>query len=102
MNTFVTNVRGPEETVEIAGHRVLAVIPVALVTGNVGVAFDVLSYADRLVVTVVADPGLVPDQDELTRGLATELRLLAALRTAAAGPDMTQPEEDSDDHQLRQ
>jgi diacylglycerol O-acyltransferase / wax synthase len=94
VNTFVTNVKGPEEMVRIAGHRVLAVIPVALVPGNVGVAFDVLSYADTLVVTVVADPGLVPDLDVLTRVLATELRL------SVAGSEVAKPGEGSHDHQL--
>jgi hypothetical protein len=73
VNTFVTNVRGPEEMASFAGTRVLAVIPIAVVPGNVGVAFDVLSYAQHLVVTVVADPELVPDQAFLTEALAGEL-----------------------------
>lgn len=76
VNTFVSNLRGPQEMIEVFGHLVLSIIPVAVVPGNVGVAFEVLSYADQLVVTVVADPDLVPDQDLLTDFLRTELRLL--------------------------
>jgi hypothetical protein len=76
VNTFVTNVRGPEEMVSFAEHPVLEVIPVAVVPGNVGVAFDVLSYADQLVITVVADPDLVPDQAFLTEVLSAELSTL--------------------------
>jgi hypothetical protein len=75
VNTFVTNVRGPEEMVGFAGRRVLSVTPVAVVPGNVGVAFDVLSYADQLIVTIVADPDLVPDQRFLTEALTAELAL---------------------------
>ncbi|HEY5249058.1 MAG TPA: wax ester/triacylglycerol synthase domain-containing protein [Dermatophilaceae bacterium] len=76
VNTFVSNIRGPRELIEVFGHRVLSIIPVAVVPGNVGVAFEVLSYAGQLVVTVVADPALVPDQDFLTHALHTELHLL--------------------------
>jgi len=78
VNTFVTNMQGPEKMIDIAGRRVLEVIPVAVVPGNVGVAFDALSYADQLVVTMVADPALLPDQDRLTAELAAELKHLVA------------------------
>jgi hypothetical protein len=78
VNTFVTNVRGPEKMIDIAGLRVLEVIPIAVVPGNVGVAFDILSYADQVVVSLVADPELVPDQDVLTAELTSELKQLLA------------------------
>jgi WS/DGAT C-terminal domain len=45
VNTFVTNVRGPTEPLHFSGHRVRSIIPVAVTPGNVGVTFDVLSYA---------------------------------------------------------
>jgi len=73
VHTFVTNVRGPEAVVHFAGHPVVTVIPVAVTPGNVGVCFDILSYAGELVVTVVADPDVVVEQDLLTSLLAEEL-----------------------------
>lgn len=76
VNTFVTNVRGPGEALHFLGHRVTSVIPVAVNPGNVGVSFDILSYAGQLGVTVVADPDLVPDQEQLTHLLSDELRQL--------------------------
>ncbi len=82
VNTFVTNVRGPAEPLLLAGRRVSAVVPVAVNPGNVGVSFDVMSYAGQLVVTVVADPDVVPEQDELTALIRDEL---AQLLTGAAG-----------------
>ena len=72
VHTFVTNVRGPEVPVHFAGHRISRVIPAAVTPGNVGVCFDILSYAGGLVVTVVADPDLVAEQDQLTSLLAEE------------------------------
>ena len=56
VHTFVTNVRGPSEPLAFAGHRVRSVVPIAVTPGNVGVSFDILSYAGELVLTVVAEP----------------------------------------------
>ncbi len=76
VNTFVTNVRGPATALAFGGARVSAVIPIAVNPGNVGVSFDVMSYAGQLGVTVVADPAVVPDQDVLTHRLEDELAQL--------------------------
>jgi hypothetical protein len=59
--------------------------------GNVGVSYDVLSYAGTLGVTVVADPDVVPDLDRLTELLSGALARLCALRDfgnhEVPGPD---------------
>jgi diacylglycerol O-acyltransferase len=73
VHTFVTNVHGPETVAHFAGRPISRVIPAAVTPGNVGVCFDVLSYAGGLVVTVVADPEILPEQDLLTGLLAEEL-----------------------------
>ena len=73
VNTFVTNVRGPATPLSFGGHEVLAVVPLAITPGNVGVSFDVLSYAGRLVATVVADPEIVPEHAALAQLLEEEL-----------------------------
>jgi WS/DGAT/MGAT family acyltransferase len=73
VHTFVTNVRGPSEPLSFAGHRVRSVVPIAVTPGNVGVSFDILSYAGELVLTVVADPEVVPEQDALTAAIRREL-----------------------------
>ncbi|EWT03179.1 hypothetical protein N865_01855 [Intrasporangium oryzae NRRL B-24470] len=76
VHTFVTNVRGPSATLHFAGRRVARVVPFALTPGNVGVCFDVLSYAGRLVVTTVADPDVVPEQDLLTQLVGEQITAL--------------------------
>lgn len=74
VNTFVTNVRGPVAPLFIAGHRVTSIVPATVNPGNVGVVFVVLSYAGRLVISLVADPDIVAEQKTLTDRLDIELR----------------------------
>ncbi|HYN65967.1 MAG TPA: wax ester/triacylglycerol synthase domain-containing protein [Ornithinibacter sp.] len=73
VHTFVTNVRGPEQRLRVAGAEVVGVVPVAVNPGNVAVSFDVLSYAGTLVVTLVCDPVLVPESAWLATRVAAGL-----------------------------
>jgi diacylglycerol O-acyltransferase len=77
VTTFVTNLRGPDERLALAGSPITDIWPLAVVTGNVTVSFAVLSYAGTLAVTVIADPDACPDLDVLRDGLDRELRALA-------------------------
>jgi diacylglycerol O-acyltransferase / wax synthase len=85
INTFVTNLRGPVEPLMFLGARVLDIVVVNGTTGNVSVAFGVLSYAGTVNVTIVADPDVYPDQDALTGVLQHELDAIVALASAAGG-----------------
>ncbi|MET0460175.1 MAG: wax ester/triacylglycerol synthase domain-containing protein [Ilumatobacteraceae bacterium] len=77
VHTFVTNLRGPAERLTFLGAEVDEVIPVSAISGNVTVAFAVLSYAGTLAITVVADPTACPDLVEVREALQTELDALA-------------------------
>ena len=68
VHTFETNLRGPAEPVSLAA-TVRAIIPAAVNPGNIGVSFDVLSYAGVLGVTVVTDPEIVDEPARLTDAL---------------------------------
>ena len=70
VHTFETNLRGPAEPVFFGGHPIRAIVPAAVNPGNVGVSFDVLSYAGILGMTVVTDPEIVTEPDRLTAELA--------------------------------
>ena len=85
MDTFETNLRGPLERLSIGGSPVTAVIPMAVNPGNVGVSFDILSYAGTLGITIVADPEVVPDLDPLTRFLSQTLARLCAPQESGGG-----------------
>ena len=76
VHTFVTNLRGPDARLSIMDAPITDVVAVAVVTGNVTVAFAVLSYAGTIGVTVMADPDACPDVDILRDALRAELDAL--------------------------
>ena len=76
VNTFVTNLPGPRDPVTLAGLPVVDMHAVSLTTGNVTVAFAVLSYAGTLTMTIAADPDRLGDLDILVDGLHDEFRHL--------------------------
>jgi diacylglycerol O-acyltransferase / wax synthase len=78
VHTFETNLRGPAEPVSLGGHRIRAIIPAAVNPGNIGVSFDVLSYAGELGVTVVTDPVIVTDPDRLVGALSHRFAALVS------------------------
>jgi diacylglycerol O-acyltransferase len=73
VHTFLTNLRGPTEPLALAGSRIRRLVPIATVPGNVTVSFDALSYAGRLLISVVYDPHHVPDHALLGDALEGEL-----------------------------
>jgi diacylglycerol O-acyltransferase / wax synthase len=73
VNTFVSDLRGPDHAMSFLGAPVIELIPVSGISGNVTVAFVALSYAGTLTVTVIADPDRVPDLDDLADALHQEL-----------------------------
>jgi WS/DGAT/MGAT family acyltransferase len=84
VNTFVTNLRGPRETLSLGGFRLAELIPVSAINGNVAVAFAVLSYAGRLTVTVVVDPDRCPGVDRLAELLQAQLDALVRVSVEPA------------------
>jgi len=78
VTTFVSNLRGPGQQLSFLGAQVVDLIAVSGIPGNVTVAFVALSYAGRLTVTVVADPGRCPDFGDVATALQQELQALTA------------------------
>lgn len=76
VHTFVTNVRGPEDAVTIAGYPVPEILPLGVTTGNVTVSFAALSYAGSFAVTIASDPQTCPDVNLLADAITRELRAL--------------------------
>ncbi len=76
INTLVTNLRGPDQRLSFGGATVGQVIPISIVTGNVTVAFAVLSYAATLTITINSDADACPDLDVLVGALEAELSTL--------------------------
>ncbi|GGK57448.1 wax ester/triacylglycerol synthase domain-containing protein [Ornithinimicrobium pekingense] len=80
---FVTNVRGPDHPLSVAGAPLLEAWPVAQIQGNVRLGVTALSYAGRLCCTVHCDARAVP-ADLVAATLAGELERLAG--TAGGRP----------------
>ena len=81
VHTFVSDLRGPEQLMRLSGARVTGIIPLGAISGNVTVAFAVLSYAGTLAITAIADPEACPDRAELCKELPRQMQ------------DMTKPDE---------
>lgn len=73
VQTFVTNLRGPEDPLTFGGAAVRAIIPIPSTTGNVTVTFAAASYAGTLRITILSDPARVPDAPALAAALRREL-----------------------------
>jgi len=78
INTLVTNLHGPDEPLSFAGAPISDLWPISVVTGNVTVAFAVLSYAGALTIVINSDADACPDLDVLARHLDQELATLTA------------------------
>lgn len=88
MHTLVSNVRGPDRLLTLAGATITGMVPVATgESGNVTVSFDVLSYAGTLVITAITDPDTFADLPALVDALRTEISLLGADPPAGRGGD---------------
>jgi diacylglycerol O-acyltransferase / wax synthase len=82
VNVFETNLRGPEQELSFGGNRIIDVLPVTAITGNVAMSFAVMSYVKKITVVIVADPESQPDVDLLATLLQQELDALANELTA--------------------
>jgi WS/DGAT/MGAT family acyltransferase len=94
-NTVVSNVPGPREPLYLLGRPVRAAFPaVPLVRGH-GLSIGVLSYRDVLHVGLYADPGVIPDVDEVARDFTDSfdaLRFSLAPREPEPSPDLDFPD----------
>ena len=73
VQTFVTNLHGPEDPLTFGGAAVRAIIPIPSTTGNVTVTFAAASYAGTLRITILSDPSRMPDAPALAAALHHEL-----------------------------
>ena len=65
VNFVCTNVPGVQVPQYLAGHEVLEVIGIILLTANVGFSMPIVSYNQRLCFSFVCEPRLLPDVEKL-------------------------------------
>ena len=61
LNTVTTNVPGPQTPLYLAGHELLALRPIGLLSAGIGLFNAIVSYHQTLVIGGTVDPGLVSD-----------------------------------------
>jgi WS/DGAT/MGAT family acyltransferase len=77
VNLVVTNVRGSRQPLYFLGAQMLEAIPVVPLGPRLGLGVAVLSYTDRLAVSLFADPTVCPDVRGLADAIADEFAILA-------------------------
>ena len=87
VQTFVTNLRGPQDPLPFGGAAVREIIPIPATSGNVTVTFAASSYAGTLRITILSDPDRMPDAPALAAALRQELT--APLTRASAADERT-------------
>jgi diacylglycerol O-acyltransferase len=77
-SVVMTNVRGPEARLYLAGSPMEALLPWAPTTGRMGVAVSILSYAGVVWLGLLTDQGLVPDPERILDAFHAEFQVLRA------------------------
>ena len=86
VNVKVSNVVGPPVPMYLLGARILDIVPIVQVFGNVGLALCAFSYAGVMRLVVTADATAFPDLDELMRGMERDWSVLTGTRIAEPVP----------------
>jgi WS/DGAT/MGAT family acyltransferase len=72
----ISNVRGPQEALYLAGAPIDSFLAWVPQTGSIGVGISIISYTGHLRVGVLTDVGLVPDPQAIVEGFHNEFRAL--------------------------
>lgn len=65
INSYVTNIPGPQQPLYTCGAQMVSCYPFAPLIGKIGLCIGVLSYNGKLCWGINADSALVPDADRL-------------------------------------
>ena len=76
---IVTNVKGPQERVSLAGAPVEELMAWIPRYGGIGVGISILSYAGQVRLGVISDQKTVPDPENIIAGFRDEVDTLLAL-----------------------
>jgi WS/DGAT/MGAT family acyltransferase len=86
-NTVSTNVPGPQIPLYSAGRRLIAFLPLGIVSNNLGLFVSILSYERRMTFGLLVDAKQIPDPDVLADCLrASYVELREAAGVAAEEP----------------
>jgi hypothetical protein len=85
-NVIVTNVMGPSVPVYVLGARILEILPIIELVGNIGLTLCAFSYSGEMFMVVTADATAFPDLEVLMEGMEQDWDTLTGRRISAAVP----------------
>lgn len=91
VNLVVTNVPGPPVPLSLIGARLLEVVPIVPLSGNLSVSVAILSYVDHLTFGLMVDPDVWPDPAALSRSIEREMAALTTLALDERPPAVAVP-----------
>ena len=81
VNVVVTNVRGPQQPLELLGAELTEIVPIVPLGGNLTLGVAVFSYRGRLAIGLHADADALPDLDLVVSGIERTFAELAPRRS---------------------
>ena len=81
-SVLATNVTGPPVPVYVLGARILDILPIIDLEGNIGLTLCAFSYTGRIYLVVTADAGGYPDLDVLMTGMERDWHALTGEATS--------------------
>ncbi|HEX6301202.1 MAG TPA: wax ester/triacylglycerol synthase family O-acyltransferase [Acidimicrobiia bacterium] len=82
-NVIVTNVMGPSVPVYVLGARILEILPIIELVGNIGLTLCAFSYSGEMFMVVTADATAFPDLEVLMEGMEQDWHTLTRRRISA-------------------
>lgn len=86
VNVIATNVVGPAVPMFVFGARILEILPIIQLVGNVGLTLCAFSYTGEVFLVVTADAAGFPDLHVLVEGMDRDWQALVGTRTAGTVP----------------
>ncbi|MBX3065075.1 MAG: DUF1298 domain-containing protein [Anaerolineae bacterium] len=77
-HTWCTNVAGPQNPIYLMGHKMISSYGYFPLNASMGIASVIMSYNDKISLTVIADAGIIPDVLEIQRCLDKAYLVLRA------------------------
>lgn len=87
-NVLVTNVVGPPVPVYVLGARILDILPIIQLIGNIGLTLCAFSYTGQVRMVVTADATAFPDLDVLIDGMERDWQALIRGRADSGVAEM--------------
>jgi WS/DGAT/MGAT family acyltransferase len=78
-NLIVTNIPGPQFPLYVLGREMLEAYPVAFLPQNHGLAIAIMSYNGQMNFGLLGDFDALPDIDEISANISSELQTLVSL-----------------------